>query len=42
MTDADEAINRTSYYSLAVSGNWRMTFWLKDNEIFDLDLEDYH
>jgi len=22
--------------------NWRLTFWLKDNEIFDLDLEDYH
>ncbi len=27
---------------LAVSGNWRLTFLLKDNEVFDLDLEDYH
>jgi len=23
-------------------GRLRLTFWLKDNEIFDLDLEDYH
>jgi plasmid maintenance system killer protein len=26
----------------AASGNWRLTFWLKDGEIFDLDLEDHH
>jgi proteic killer suppression protein len=34
--------NRAGTYAVAVSGNWRLTFWLKDNEIFDLDLEDYH
>jgi proteic killer suppression protein len=34
--------NRTGTYAIAVSGNWRLTFWLKDGEIFDLDLEDYH
>ncbi len=34
--------SREGTYALAVSGNWRLTFWLKDNEIFDLDLEDYH
>ena len=34
--------NRAGIYAVSVSGNWRLTFWLKDNEIFDLDLEDYH
>lgn len=34
--------NRAGTYAVAVSGNWRLTFWLKDNEIFDLDLKDYH
>jgi len=34
--------NRAGTYAVSVSGNWRLTFWLKDNEIFDLDLEDYH
>jgi toxin HigB-1 len=34
--------SREGTYALAVSGNWRLTFWLKDGEIFDLDLEDYH
>jgi len=33
---------RAGTYAIAVSGNWRLTFWIKDNEIFDLDLEDYH
>ena len=34
--------NRAGTYALAVSGNWRLTFTIKGNEIFDLDLEDYH
>ena len=34
--------SRAGTYALAVSGNWRLTFWLNDNEIFNLDLEDYH
>jgi toxin HigB-1 len=34
--------SRAGIYAIAVSGNWRLTFWIKDNEIFDLELEDYH
>lgn len=34
--------DRAGTYAIAVSGNWRLTFLLKDDEIFDLDLEDYH
>jgi proteic killer suppression protein len=34
--------SRAGTYALTVSGNWRLTFWLKDSEIIDLDLEDYH
>jgi proteic killer suppression protein len=34
--------SRAGTYAVAVSGNWWLTFWFKDNEIFDLDLEDYH
>lgn len=33
---------REGTWSLAVSGNWRLTFTLADGEIHDLDLEDYH
>lgn len=29
-------------WSISVSGNWRLTFELDDNEIVNLDLEDYH
>ena len=28
--------------SISVSGNWRITFELDDEEIYHLDLEDYH
>lgn len=34
--------SRAGIYAIAVSGNWRLTFWIKDNEIFDLELENYH
>ncbi len=36
--------DREGVYSLMVSGNWRMTFChdVQENEIYDLDLEDYH
>ncbi len=34
--------NRAGTFALAVSGNWRLTFAVKDGEIFELDLEDYH
>lgn len=33
---------RKGTWSIAVSGNWRITFDLEDGEIFNLNLEDYH
>ncbi len=34
--------DRAGTYAIAISGNWRLTFWIKEDEILDLDLEDYH
>lgn len=34
--------DRAGAWSLSVSGNWRITFWIVDGEIVDLNLEDYH
>ncbi|MDX2263524.1 MAG: type II toxin-antitoxin system RelE/ParE family toxin [Hyphomicrobiales bacterium] len=34
--------DRQGYWSISVSGNWRITFRVEDNGVFDLDLEDYH
>jgi proteic killer suppression protein len=34
--------DRSGIWSISVSGNWRITFRLDDNKIYDLDLEDYH
>jgi toxin HigB-1 len=34
--------DRAGTWSIAVSGNWRITFDVVDNEIEHLDLEDYH
>jgi len=34
--------DRAGTFAFAVSGNWRLTFRIKDGEIFELDLEDYH
>ena len=34
--------DRAGTWSISVSGNWRITFDLVDNEIYNLDLEDYH
>ncbi|HXC12216.1 MAG TPA: type II toxin-antitoxin system RelE/ParE family toxin [Stellaceae bacterium] len=33
---------RAGTWSISVSGNWRLTFDIRQNEIRDLDLEDYH
>jgi proteic killer suppression protein len=33
---------RKGTWSLHVSRNWRMTFRIEDDEITDLNLEDYH
>jgi proteic killer suppression protein len=30
------------YWSLSVSGNWRLVFRFEDGAAFDLDLTDYH
>ena len=34
--------DRAGTWSLSVSGNWRITFEIRNGEICDLDLEDYH
>lgn len=34
--------DRAGTWSISVSGDWRITFRVEDNEIADLDLEDYH
>ncbi|MEO9189838.1 MAG: type II toxin-antitoxin system RelE/ParE family toxin [Acetobacteraceae bacterium] len=33
---------RAGTWSISASGNWRITFDLKQGEICNLDLEDYH
>jgi proteic killer suppression protein len=34
--------DRGGVWSVSVSGNWRITFRLENDEIVQLDLEDYH
>lgn len=34
--------DRAGAWSISASGNWRITFELRDGEIHNLDLEDYH
>jgi proteic killer suppression protein len=34
--------NLADYWSLTLSGNWRVIFRFKDGDAFDLDLVDYH
>lgn len=34
--------DRAGTWSISVSGNWRITFGVENDEIFDLNLEDYH
>jgi toxin HigB-1 len=34
--------NRAGTWSISVSGNWRITFDIKKEEICNLNLEDYH
>lgn len=34
--------DRRGTWSISVSGNWRITFDIENNEIWNLDLEDYH
>lgn len=35
--------NRKGTWALSVTGNWRLTFWIDEqNRLRDLNLEDYH
>jgi proteic killer suppression protein len=34
--------DRAGTWSISVSGNWRLTFDIRQGEICNLDLEDYH
>ena len=34
--------DRTGYWSIRVSGNWRIVFRFRDGEPVDVDLVDYH
>ena len=34
--------DRAGTWSISVSGNWRITFDIEDDEIYDLNFEDYH
>ena len=34
--------DRKGTWSLHVTRNWRLTFRIEDDEIIDIDLEDYH
>ena len=30
------------FWSIAISGNWRIIFRLEDGDVYDVDLVDYH
>ena len=30
------------YWSISISGNWRITFRFEDGDVYDVDLVDYH
>lgn len=34
--------DRSGYYAMWVSGNWRITFAWRNGAVQDVDLEDYH
>ena len=34
--------DRSGYWVIDVSGNWRLTFRFEDGDVFDLNYEDYH
>jgi proteic killer suppression protein len=34
--------DRNGDWSISVSGNWRITFKVENDEVIDLNLEDYH
>ena len=34
--------NMKGYWSIVISGNWRIVFRFEDGDAFDVDLVDYH
>jgi toxin HigB-1 len=34
--------DRADFWSISVSGNWRLTFTFSDGNVYVLDYEDYH
>jgi len=34
--------DRAGQWSISVSGNWRITFEIQDDQVWNLNLEDYH
>lgn len=34
--------DRVGTWSIRVTGNWRLTFYVADGEVWNQDLEDYH
>ncbi len=34
--------DRKGYWSVSISGNWRIIFRFEDGDAFDVDLVDYH
>lgn len=34
--------DRKGYWSVSISGNWRIVFRFEDGDVFDVDLVDYH
>jgi toxin HigB-1 len=34
--------DRADFWSIAVSGNWRLTFTFSDGNVYVLDYKDYH
>ena len=30
------------YWSISISGNWRITFRFEEGDVYDVDLVDYH
>jgi toxin HigB-1 len=34
--------DQKGYWSVSISGNWRIVFRLENGDVFDVDLVDYH
>ncbi len=34
--------DRAGTWSISISGNWRLTFTIEDEQVHNVDLEDYH